>query len=767
MSGNLLSGIKIIPRDELDAGFDETSISPDSKNRKSSSKGKEKRRSAKHKSSDDELVQIDKRKKKKKWYSSDEYSNSSTGSETEISNSEDDAKRKSRKRKKKSKKSKWKRSSSLENELGESVSDGEGYSAKEGRSGGKGKKKTAKSKGSKDAFEGIDSKNSKDDKRKEMGLDWMLRPKEAEEGKAEAINHEELEEPQGEEVIKVNPRELNPYLNDGNGYPDEVDGGAKTTSSQLLSTSVIGDGGASWRLKALKRAQEQAAREGRRVEEVVGERWGSLSQLSIPAKVRAAPSRAHLHAIKNRQKGVGEETQTTSYEAKDEEDRQTGRREYLKDVSVRHPEMKAPKIHDSLSWGKRRGQNTSNCDVRHQKTANAVIDRPHKLENQEDTKPESASKSDLLQNFKDEPALLEIRGASEINASQKHTMSANQLAAKALQLRMKGKNEEAEELQREVERRKQSSNENPTRMQSTSRYIVLDKSLQGRKDESDDMHLAQTIMQNKKFSVSGQADDEYDYDGAPQRKSKKKGGDHNPAESTQFAQRIMTQQERCQFCFENPNRPKHLVLSIANYTYLMLPQRQPVVDGHCCIVTMQHDSATRSVDNNVWDEIRNFKKCLIMMFGKQEKDVVFIETVMGLAQRRRHCLVECIPLPQDIARQAPLYFKKAIDEAEDEWSQHNAKKLIDTSKKGLRGSIPKDFPYFYVEFGLDKGFVHVIDDEKQFNANIGLNVIRGMLQLADEDMYRRRRHESVDAQKKAKLSFMQDWQTFDWTKQLE
>lgn len=72
----------------------------------------------------------------------------------------------------------------------------------------------------------------------------------------------------------------------------------------------------------------------------------------------------------------------------------------------------------------------------------------------------------------------------------------------------------------------------------------------------------------------------------------------------------------------------------------------------------QHEASTRNVDNNVWDEIRNFKKCLIMMFAKQEKDVVFIETVMGLAQQRRHCLVECIPLPQDIAKQAPLYFKK-------------------------------------------------------------------------------------------------------------
>lgn len=114
-----------------------------------------------------------------------------------------------------------------------------------------------------------------------------------------------------------------------------------------------------------------------------------------------------------------------------------------------------------------------------------------------------------------------------------------------------------------------------------------------------------------------------------------------------------------------------------------------------------------------------------------------------------------------------LFLTQAIDEAEDEWSQHNAKKLIDTTKKGLRGSIPKDFPYFYVEFGLDKGFVHVIDDEQQFNSNIGLNVIRGMLQLADEDMYRSRRHESADAQMKAKQSFMQEWQPFDWTKQLD
>lgn len=84
----------------------------------------------------------------------------------------------------------------------------------------------------------------------------------------------------------------------------------------------------------------------------------------------------------------------------------------------------------------------------------------------------------------------------------------------------------------------------------------------------------------------------------------------------------------------------------------------------------------------------------------------------------------------------------------------------------MRGSIPENFPYFHVEFGLNKGFVHVIDDENNFKTGFGLNVIRGMLQLAEEDMHRRRRYESVEVQKHAMANFLKDWEPYDWTKQL-
>jgi len=68
---------------------------------------------------------------------------------------------------------------------------------------------------------------------------------------------------------------------------------------------------------------------------------------------------------------------------------------------------------------------------------------------------------------------------------------------------------------------------------------------------------------------------------------------------------------------------------------------------------------------------------------------------------------------------APLYYKQAIEHAESEWSQHHAKRLIDTKAKGLRGSVPPGFPYFYVQFGYSAGSLHVIDDESTFDRDFG------------------------------------------------
>ncbi|XP_012450968.1 uncharacterized protein LOC105773532 [Gossypium raimondii] len=768
----MLSGVKVIPRDEIDKEENENSDRQKKRYTSKMEKNKRKRKSSGYcGSSDDDIERIEKgSRRNKKWYSSEEYSSES---ESEGSSDTDKGRhsdrRKGKRNKKRSRSKKKRYSSSSVDYSSEDVDEDRR------RNSGVGKKRN----------DGRESPlKEKEIERKEIGLEWMLRPAfKTDKKHLEPAAVEQLEEPPTEEIKTMHPRELNPYLKDnGTGYPEEAEE-KRAGVDRLLSSSFVGDGGASWRLKALKRAEEQASREGRSIEEVVLERWGSLDILAAyGASRRAAAPRAHLHAIRNRKQGPDNEKQNVADNQRERKSERNSERnttrDYLRDVSLRHSDMKTPKVRDSLSWGKRKNQNIPAKNAGAISTANKFTDdgnfMQEFLRKQGNDTIASGSHTDHDGNMNSKVVASETNKPSEAATMPKETLSINQLAAKALQLRLKGKHDEAEKLLLEVEsmKAKQNTGDHASKQQNVdnnSRHVVHDASLRKGKDDDDtDKHLARRIMQNKQFSVSGQADDEYDYEDGPSRKPRKKGGESNwVSGNNHLAKRILTQQERCLFCFENPNRPKHLVVAIANFTYLMLPQWQPVVPGHCCILPMQHEPATRTIENNVWDEIRNFKKCLIMMFAKQDKEMVFLETVMGLAQQRRHCLIECIPLPREIAKQAPVYFKKAIDEAEDEWSQHNAKKLIDTSEKGLCGSIPKNFPYFHVEFGLNKGFVHVIDDESQFKSSLGLNVIRGMLQLPEEDMYRRRRYQSVEEQKQAVASFVRDWEAFDWTKQLD
>lgn len=797
----MLSGVKFISRDEINTAINGDSHDSTKDGRKSRNKEERSKRRKKNVSSsdDEQIVKIKKRSKKNNWYSSDDLLDSASHSEGSSSSKEDEKLHKRSRMKKKNKKSRHHESSgddfvkmpkkkSKRSKKDYSGEDFSSYGYKDEEDDDRRKANYSKGKDKVRRDDEIDmsdgtgvsgSANDVDIVRREMGLDWMLRPAERVKKNAEPTYEQQSQEPPTKE--KVNPKELNPYLRDnGSGYPEDADQ-TKTSGNQLLSSSLVGDGGASWRLKALKRAQEQAARDGRNLEEVVQERWGSLGHLAVSvASCNAAAPRAHLHSIKSRKMGAPEEVKSDANHQCKGDAAKGVRREYLKDVSVRHPEMRPPQVRDSLSWGKRKGQ------YMHKKDAELVsraVSSINKFSNDGNFMKHFIKKHDKAEVDSPDasnPKSCEIHGSQSDSTAQKSVedkqpLSANQLAAKAMQLRLKGKHEEAEKLLKESENAKVEQDKQEGLMKlrndvTTSRYVAQDITIRqkGKEDDSD-IHLAQSIMKNKQYNMSTQADDEYDYDGAPTKKSRRKGAEHdNRTDTRQYlAKRIVTQQERCVYCFENPRRPKHLVVAIANFTYLMLPHYQPVAPGHCFIVTLQHEQGTRMVDDNVWEEIRNFKKCLIMMFAKQDKEMIFLETVMGFAQQRRHCMIECIPLPQDIAKEAPLYFKKAIDEAEDEWSQHNAKKLIDTSQKGLRSSIPKNFPYFHVEFGLNRGFVHVIDDETQFKSSLGLNVIRGMLQNQDEDMYRRRRYESIEGQRQAVAAFAKDWEPFDWTKQLD
>lgn len=139
----------------------------------------------------------------------------------------------------------------------------------------------------------------------------------------------------------------------------------------------------------------------------------------------------------------------------------------------------------------------------------------------------------------------------------------------------------------------------------------------------------------------------------------------------------------------------------------------------------------------------------------------------GLSGHKNHALIEAIPMDPDAFGKAPLYFKKALQEAESEWSQHAAKSVIETKNKGLRGSIPPNFPYLYVQFSYGNGFVHVIDDENKFDRQLGRQVAIGLLRLPAEVMHRKQRVDAPAVQASMAAHFRKQFSPYDWTKALD
>ncbi|KAL6782403.1 hypothetical protein ACKKBG_A06645 [Auxenochlorella protothecoides x Auxenochlorella symbiontica] len=291
-----------------------------------------------------------------------------------------------------------------------------------------------------------------------------------------------------------------------------------------------------------------------------------------------------------------------------------------------------------------------------------------------------------------------------------------------------------------------------------------------------DRSLAAGIARSARYKATDlDPDAEYDHDAGLElmdRTQRKRGDAAQQAQRDKARQvrefgRAARGQERCGRCFTSVARQRHLALAVGQGAYLALPPRGRLVPGHCQILPMEHVPSTRQVDETVWTELRNFKKCLIQMNMQQGMECIFFETALRLGDPRSHAVVECVPIPMELAGRAPMVFKKAIDDATSEWAQHHAKRFIDTRAKGLRGSIPENFAYLHVEFGLSAGFVHVVDDESTFDASLARSVLIGLLGLPEADMHRKAKAESQTLQERWAREFRAEFDAFDWTKMLD
>ncbi|GFH54255.1 hypothetical protein CTEN210_10731 [Chaetoceros tenuissimus] len=218
---------------------------------------------------------------------------------------------------------------------------------------------------------------------------------------------------------------------------------------------------------------------------------------------------------------------------------------------------------------------------------------------------------------------------------------------------------------------------------------------------------------------------------------------------------------RCWWWMESSNFQKHRLISLGDYVSLVLvPSHNALVESQCYLVPVQHAESFASCEDEVWEEVHRFRTSLRKMFAKEGKSVLFAETVLptkGLWQAR----MDCIPVPTIVEQDAQIFFKSAMTEQAEEWGTHN--KILSTTGKGLRRTIPKGFSYFNIEWD-DGGFAQIIESNK-FPKDFGLDTIAGMMEL--DPMRFNRKQKSADFDRGAVLDFLKRWKEVDWTVHLD
>ena len=597
------------------------------------------------------------------------------------------------------------------------------------------------------------------------------------------------------------PRELNPFWREGgSGLPGEKGHPVKS------SKSSIGDGGRSWILRSYKRALEQAEAENTSLEDIAIKRWGSLEKLH--ALLRSAgidPSDPDNCSPK---KYLYSSHSSDKRRRNDDDDKRMSH-SHSRQPSSRKPESKKGVF---LRPGESNDKPTMMDNTKTQSW---------QIPSRADEKVSSLKEFAGTKTGKNDD---EVKGggsslSSEESSSQPVTdAQLNALGAKLVKAELMGDKGKIEKLKCEMDRlrKRKTMQENQHRgerkevhvketvvLTTTDRFdrerpfelshvtrpgldSRMSHSKKGKRERyfanDDNFSLQDLIKQERNMtsdetlaSISNMAakfvpasnsgetvDDVLDskismkYDESKEQARQK--------QKAIFESRVMAEiLSNCHYCFDTPNFSKHLLIAVGIGVYLAVPSHQSITDGHCFLVPIEHTTCSLQMDENVWSEVRVFQKGLTRMFADRDMDIIFTETYSH-SKRKAHMYIECIPLPKDEGSLAPMYFKKAILESDEEWAQN--KKLIDTRSKDVRKCVPAGLPYFFVDFGLDGGYAHVIEDTSKFPHYFAKEVIGGLLDV-EPRLWLKPPRDNVENQKSKALKLSTWWKPYDWTEKLK
>jgi hypothetical protein len=537
--------------------------------------------------------------------------------------------------------------------------------------------------------------------------------------------------------LKIHKHELNHHLHDladGKKLEDIED-----EPSQHKVSYTFGDSGAQWRMTKLKAVYTQAEQSGKSVDEVAIERFGDLREFDDAREEQIELDRRQLYGegYVGKEKPSGELFQERKMEMEIRRSLDPSGEGDIVDLpqGVVMEEKAAP-------------GNSVQLDSTALNRMKAQLMKAQ-LKNSPDVAKLEAEYNEAMSSLSNNPS---DPGVIVLGKMENRMLAGTRAEAKAIDNkrgRERGLVEENEDMSIEDMVRE----ERRTRGQAGG----------------EGMRAAERIAKDTKF------DDDLDYmdDNANKLAKRVQKSETNLKNAAigefQKMNRIL---DSCQLCHhpEKNQPPIAPIVSLATRVYLSLPTEPELSEGGAVIVPIEHRSNLLECDDDEWEEIRNFMKCLTRMYHDQGRDVVFYENAAA-PHRKMHAAMQAVPLPYSLGETAPAFFKEAILSSDEEWTQH--KKLIDTAarardgfgKQAFRRSIAKEMPYFHAWFDIDGGLGHIVEDSNRWPKGdlFAREIIGGMLDIEPNVIKRQGRWTRGD---KRLEGFQKRWRKFDWTRVL-
>lgn len=293
-----------------------------------------------------------------------------------------------------------------------------------------------------------------------------------------------------------------------------------------------------------------------------------------------------------------------------------------------------------------------------------------------------------------------------------------------------------------------------------------------------DANFADHIVNSKKFKAIHADDDEaYGlamYEGKDKKADAKRLAAKQQRQQVSEKSRLKHNLEHCHKCMESKRcRVKDSIISSSANAYVCMDDfKSCILPGQVLICPQEHASAVTDLEDSVNTDIRNYQKCLVRFFEAQDppRAVIFAESSIHRATKERlllgagsHAVIVAYPVELEIFSQARSFFKKAFDEAEDEWVTQHKKVIETTAKGGIRAAVPKHFPYVHIDFSLGGGYAHVIEDASEFAEKFVHDTIAGMCELTILDRAYPTQTGYWEAFKGMRQTFQKG---YDWTQSL-